>query len=69
MKTRPLIGRRIRIGCRIHVNQPLLSIVTMKRSENAVSVFHTLLIIQFFERSRVPGFLPTSQISHARDPT
>ena len=23
MKTRPLIGRRIRIGCRIDVNQPL----------------------------------------------
>ena len=31
---------------------------------NVVSVFDTLLTVQFFERSHVPGFLPTSQISH-----
>ena len=36
----------------------------MKCSENAVSVFDTLLTIQFFERSHMPGFLPTSQISY-----
>ena len=44
--------------------QFLLIIVMMKSSENAVSVFDTLSAIQFFERSHVPGFLPTSQISH-----
>ena len=36
----------------------------MKCPENAVPVFDTLLTIQFFERSHVPVFLPTSQISH-----
>ena len=38
----------------------------MKCSENAVAVFDTLLTIQFFERSRVLVFLPTSQISHVK---
>ena len=36
----------------------------MRCSENAVAVFDTLLTIQFFERSDVGVFLPTSQISH-----
>ena len=48
--------------------QSIYSVLTDHRnitgSVNVVSVFHTLLTIQFVERSNVPGFFPTSQRSH-----
>ena len=53
MKIRPLIGRRIGIGRRLHVNQPLISLYNWA-SNNAVAsllyadMFELYLVIKFY---------------------